>query len=285
MNEQATVVVTGAGGQLGQEIVRLGREAGFRVQAADSKTLDITDYGKVISCCKEHQPDLVINTAAYNAVDDAEKEWKQAFRVNGLGVRNLALAANEIGAVLVHYSTDYVFDGSLQRPYTIADHPHPISRYGESKLLGEQFVRDLADRYFLIRVSWVFGKGNTNFAKKVLEWSNHKTELRVVDDQVSAPTYTVDLARATFDLVNTGRYGLYHITNSGTCSRYEWAAHILRTIGWKGDLLPARSTDFPAPARRPAYSVLDPFGTPETLGYGLPDWKDATTRFLQEVRS
>jgi dTDP-4-dehydrorhamnose reductase len=279
------VVVTGAGGQLGREIARLCRETGYDVRAADSQALDITDYDRVRSYLGDHRPGVVINCAAYNAVDDAEQAWRRAFLVNGTGVRNLALAANGIGAVLVHYSTDYVFDGTLQRPYTIADHPHPVNRYGESKLLGEHAVRDLAGKYFLVRVSWVFGKGNANFAQKVLEWSRNNRTLRIVDDQVSAPTYTADLAKASLDLVRTGRYGLYHITNSGCCSRYEWAAHILDTVGWDGDLLHARSADFPAPARRPAYSVLDPFGTPETLGYGLPDWKDATARYLQEVNA
>jgi len=280
----ARVVVTGAGGQLGREIERLCRETGDDIQAAGSKTLDITDYQQVVSYMSDHRPEVIINCAAYNAVDDAEREWKRAFRVNGLGVRNLALAANTIDAVLVHYSTDYVFDGTQQRPYTIADHPHPVNRYGGSKLLGEQFVRDLAKHYFLVRVSWVFGRGNVNFPKKVLEWSKNQKELRIVDDQVSAPTYTVDLAKASLDLVRTGRYGLYHITNSGCCSRYEWASHILSTVGWNGTLIPARSADFPSPARRPAFSVLDTFGTPETIGYELPDWKDATTRFLREER-
>lgn len=281
----ARIVITGAGGQLGRDIERLGRENGFDVHAADSKTLDITDYDRVLSYLHDHRPDVVINCAAYNAVDDAEKEWRRAFLVNGMGVRNLALAANAIGAVLVHYSTDYVFDGTHQRPYTIADHPHPVNRYGESKLLGEHMVRDLAKRFYLIRVSWVFGRGNINFARKVLEWSRNQKELRIVDDQVSAPTYTVDCAKASLDLIKTGRYGLYHITNSGCCSRHGWAAHILKTIDWDGTLIPVRSADFLTPARRPAYSVLDTFGTPETIGYGLPDWRDATVRYLQEVNA
>lgn len=279
----ATIVITGAGGQLGQDIEKLSRENGFNVHAADSKVLDISNYNHVLSYLRDYQPDVVINCAAYNAVDDAEQEWRRAFLVNGMGVRNLAHAANAIDAVLVHYSTDYIFDGELKRPYTVADHPHPVNRYGESKLLGEQFVRDLAKKYFLIRVSWVFGRGNVNFARKVLEWSRTKTELRIVDDQISAPTYTVDLAKASLDLIKTDRYGIYHITNSGYCSRYEWAAHILKTVDWNGNLIPGRSADFPTPARRPEYSVLDTFGTPETLGYELPDWKDATVRYLQEL--
>lgn len=274
------VVITGAGGQLGQDMVLAGQRKGLVVHAADSCQLDITDYQAVKQYLIQHRCDLLINCAAYNAVDQAEEDWKSAFRVNGLGVRNLVHAVNECGGTLVHYSTDFVFDGEGKRPYTIADTPSPINRYGESKLLGEQYVRDLSDRYYLIRVSWVFGKGNVNFAKKVIEWSKTGKELHIVDDQVSSPTYTKDLADATLDLVDTGVYGLYHITNTGSCSRYEWAAFILAQIGWQGTIHPVSSDEFPAPARRPRFSVLDNFGSPEILGYSLPDWRDATSRFL-----
>jgi dTDP-4-dehydrorhamnose reductase len=232
---------------------------------------------------KKHNPDIIFNCAAYNAVDRAEEEWRKAFSVNGLGVKHLALAANEYGSVLVHYSTDYVFDGNTNRPYTVIDTPHPISRYGESKLFGENIVRDLCHHYFLIRVSWLFGKGNTNFVSKVLDWSREKTEISVVDDQISSPTYTVDLAKATLDLVATHSFGLYHITNAGACPRYDWARYILQKAGWTGRLLNVKSSVFKTPAHRPAYSVLDTSGTHETLGYTLPSWQDATSRYLQEL--
>lgn len=278
------VLVTGARGQLGQDIVALCSSRGLACTAADSKTLDISDKAAVDAFIAQNSPDVIINCAAYNAVDLAEKEWRQAFSVNGLGVKNLALAANTHNSTLVHYSTDYVFDGKAKRPYTILDSPNPISRYGESKLLGENILRDLSNRYFLIRTSWVFGKGNANFARKILEWSRDKTELSVVDDQVASPTYTPDLARATLDLIRTGSFGLYHCTNTGSCSRYEWAEYILQQTGWSGRLIRAKSADFKTPAERPAYSVLNNFGTDETLGYSLPSWKDASTRFLQEIR-
>jgi len=275
------IVITGAGGQLGQDMVRVCTMRNLSVHAADSRQLDITDYRAIKKYLAEHPCDVLFNCAAYTAVDQAEKEWKTAFRVNGLGVRNLVRAVNECGGILVHYSTDFVFDGESNRPYTIVDVPHPLNRYGESKLFGEQYVRDLSERYYLIRVSWVFGKGRTNFVKKVIGWSKTGKELRIVDDQVSSPTYTLDLAKATLDLVDTGMYGLYHITNSGSCSRYDWASYILALLGWQGTLLPVSSDKFPMPARRPRFSVLDNFGSPEVLGYSLPDWKDATTRFLR----
>ena len=277
------VLVTGAQGQLGQNIVSQCARCNIECTATTSKTLDITDQKNVNAMVKTHHPDIIFNCAAYNAVDLAEEELEKAFSVNGLGVKHLALAANEYGSVLVHYSTDYVFDGNNNRPYTVVDTPHPIGRYGESKLFGENIVRDLCHHYFLIRVSWLFGKGNINFVSKVLDWSREKTEIAVVDDQVSSPTYTVDLAKATFDLVATRSFGMYHITNVGACSRYDWARYILEKVGWTGKLLNVNSSAFKTPAQRPAYSVLDNFGTSETLGYSLPSWQDATSRYLREI--
>jgi dTDP-4-dehydrorhamnose reductase len=277
------VLVTGAHGQLGQDIVNQCTIQGIECTATNSKTLDITDRESVDSIVKTHTPDIIVNCAAYNAVDRAEVEWMKAFSVNGLGVKHLALAANKYGTILVHYSTDYVFDGNSNRPYTVADTPHPISRYGESKLFGENIVRDLCDHYFIIRVSWLFGKGNTNFVSKVLDWSREKTEIAVVDDQISSPTYTVDLVKATLGLVSTESFGLYHITNSGACPRYEWARYILSNAGWTGKLVNVKSSAFKTPAQRPAYSVLDNFGTHETIGYTLPSWQDATSRYLREI--
>jgi dTDP-4-dehydrorhamnose reductase len=278
------MLITGANGQLGQDMVKLCNTRNIQYTAADSKILDITNRKNVDEFIRTHAPEVIINCAAYNAVDLAEKEWKRASSVNGLGVKNLVLAANKYGSVLVHYSTDYVFNGKSERPYTIACTPHPISRYGESKLLGEIFLRDLCDRYFLIRTSWVFGKGNSNFAQKILDWSREKTQLSIVDDQISSPTYSVDLAKITLDLVQTNSFGLYHCTNSGTCSRYDWAQYILQQKGWKGILHRAKSENFKTAAQRPAYSALDNFGTEETLGYNLPSWQDATTRYMREIR-
>lgn len=277
------VLITGANGQLGQDITRLCKTKDIPCYAADSKVLDITSKKRVDEMIRTYSPDVIINCAAYNAVDLAEKEWKNAFMVNGFGVKNLALAANEQGSILVHYSTDYVFDGKSDRPYTIIDPVHPVNRYGESKLFGEQVVRDLCNGSYLIRTSWVFGKGKTNFVLKMLEWCQGKTEIPVVDDQISAPTYTVDLAKATLDLISTRSFGLYHITNSGNCSRYDWGRYIVAQTGWNGTLHKVKSDTFRTAAQRPGYSVLDTFGTEETLGYTLPTWQDATLRYLKEI--
>ncbi len=276
------IIVTGANGQLGREITTFYRDNGCEVHPFSSSEFDITKYPVVSSLTRKIKPDLIINCAAYNAVDTAETDWEQAFSVNGLGPRYLARAASENGASIVHYSTDYIFNGKQNRPYTLADNPDPISRYGESKLLGEQMIKRHASEYYLIRTSWVFGSGNTNFVKKVLEWSKERDTITIVDDQVSSPTCTKDLAKATFDLTKSKEFGLFHITNSGSCSRFEWATDILKKTGWKGTILPTKSENFPTPAKRPLYSVLDNFGTKEAIGYHLPSWQDATTSLLQE---
>ena len=198
------LLITGSKGQLAKEIIKESEKREYEYAAFDHKALDITDLKKIREAVKNEKPDFVINCAAYNAVDKAEEDWKTAYLVNGIGPENLAIACEENNCALVHYSTDYVFDGQKHTPYTIADEPHPLSRYGRSKLLGENFVQSLSTRFFLIRVSWVFGVGNeTNFAKKVLNWASKNETLKIVDDQISSPTYAIDLAKATLDLVRT----------------------------------------------------------------------------------
>jgi len=275
-------LLLGAGGQLGTAFRSLLREQGQDCLAFDQE-MDITDFERLRQIFDNAGPDVVINCAAYNNVDRAEAEWRQAFMVNGIAVGGLAQLAREYGCVLVHYSTDYVFDGEKRAPYTIADQPCPLSLYGESKLLGEEQLKLNGERFFLIRTSWVFGQGNENFATKLLQWAKNKTELRVVTDQVSSPTYTRDLAQATLKLLVTGRYGLYHVCNSGSCSRYEWAEFVLKQINWSGKLLPAKSADFDTPAARPQYSVLDSFPYSQLVGEDLPGWQEATAHFLKEI--
>ena len=280
------IILTGANGQLAQDIRAEAEKRGYEVRAFGRQELDITDYNRLKEAISFLRPDVVINCAAYNAVDKAESDWQTAFLVNGIGPRNLACICESLKIPLVHFSTDFVFDGKKGSPYTIADTPSPLNKYGQSKLLGEQEVRHLTPYHYLIRVSWVFGiKGKTevNFIKKLISWANKYQELRIVTDQTSSPSYTPDLAKAVLDLIQTKRYGLYHLCNSGYCSRYEWAKFVLEKIGWQGNLLPAKSDDFPSPARRPVFSALDPFPLKEILGYLLPSWQEATERFLKET--
>ncbi|ABR30931.1 dTDP-4-dehydrorhamnose reductase [Thermosipho melanesiensis] len=281
------ILITGAYGQLGQDFQKLFDKEGIEYIATDNKEgykkLDITNLDKVIEFAKKIKPDVIINCAAYNAVDKAEEEWKVAYNINGLSVRNLAIAASLNNSFLVHYSTDYVFDGRKGMPYTIYDTPNPLSKYGESKYLGEKLLSQFYDNYALIRTSWVFGKGNINFAKKVIEWSKKYEKISLVIDEISAPTYTVDLAKATWEIIKYRVRGLYHISNERECSRYEYGRYILERIGYKGKIEKAYQKDFNLPAKRPKYSKLDNFGLCETVGFKMPDWKEAVDRFLKEI--
>ncbi|APT76063.1 dTDP-4-dehydrorhamnose reductase [Marinitoga sp. 1137] len=278
------ILITGANGQLGQEFQKLFEKENIEYMPTDHNELDITNLKKIREYVKNKKGIThIINCAAYNLVDKAEEDWKTAYNVNGLAVRNLSIVANEINAEIIHYSTDYVFDGKKTKPYTIYDTPNPLNKYGESKVLGERFIQDIANKYYLIRVSWVFGIGNNNFAKKVIQWSRQSEILKIADDEISAPTYAVDLAYATYKLIKEKAYGLYHITN-GKASRYEWAEYILKQINWNGKLERASKNDFNLPAKRPGYSVLDNYGLKETINHEMPEWQNATDRFLKELK-
>lgn len=275
------ILITGAKGQLGQAFQKKFERLNIQYIAKGSKELDITKIDQLRNLVQNEKGIThIINCAAYNYVDKAEEEWEKAYQVNGLGVRNLSIISNEIKAELIHYSTDYVFSGK-KGEYTIYDTPDPINRYGESKALGEREVTQ-AQRYYLIRTSWVFGVVKDNFAKKVINWSQNNKELKITTDEKSSPTYTEDLVEATLELIKQKVYGIYHITNT-PCTRYEWAEYILKKIGWEGTLKQAKRSDFNLPAKRPESSVLNNFGYTEVTGKKMPDWKDATDRFLKEM--
>lgn len=279
--EKVKILLTGAGGQLGQAFQELFEKEGINYCAKKHQDLDITNLRLLREVIRGKGFTHIVNCAAFNDVDRAETEWKKAYLVNGIGVRNLAIVAQEENIELMHFSTDYVFDGRKGAPYTIFDPPSPLNRYGESKLLGEKLLSSLASKWYLIRTSWVFGKGERNFLYKVLTWSKKQDRLRIVSDETSAPTYAKDLARASYLLIREGAWGIYHITNTPT-SRYQWAKYFLEKIGWEGRVEPARQEEFSLPALRPKFSVLDNFGLRETTAFQMPTWEDATERFIKE---
>ncbi len=268
---------------MGSALVALLEKQGRPFRAPDREKLDVTDLAVVREAIEGLKPFLVINCAAYNHVDRAEREPHEAIAVNALGVRNLALVCEDLGIPLMHISTDYVFDGGSKVPYTIAHQPRPLNAYGRSKLLGEHFLTSMCRRYYLVRVSWVFGEGERNFLHKVFQWAEDRGTLRIVDDQVSAPSYAPHIAQVLLQLCETGAYGLYHLHNSGECSRYEWASYALRRAGWQGRIEPVSSDHFPTPAERPAYSVLDLYPLDEMIDYCLPTWQEATDQWLKEA--
>ncbi len=298
------VVVTGASGQLGMDLCKaLKNEEVVPLAHAD---IEIADLDSVRTACTRHKPDVIINTAAYVRVDDCETFPDKAFRINALGARNVAVVAQELGARLVHISTDYVFSGDRQgfKPnnpviaspvaprsnligpgYTEFDTPVPVSTYGRSKLAGEEFVRHLCTRHFIIRSSGLFGiagssgKGG-NFVETMLRLGKERDEVRVVDDQIFSPTYTPDLANKVSQLIGTGCYGIFHITNSGACSWYEFTAEIIRLSGLRARVVPITSDQYPQKAKRPPYSVLDNYHL-KLLGMAeMRSWQEGLREYL-----
>ncbi len=281
------MMVIGAGGQLGGNLRRL-------LPAKDCVALthadiEITDPKSVSQVFERHQPDVVINTAAFHRVDDCESHEERAFQTNAVAVRGLAQACRASGAVFVHFSTDYVFDGVQTEPYLETDRPGPLSVYAASKLAGEYLVAATHPKHFVIRTCGLFGLGGSrskgaggNFVETMLRAAAQGKSLRVVSDQVVTPTPTADLARKVLELVQTDAYGLYHITAQGSCSWYEFARTIFEFVGVQADLNPVTAEAFGAPARRPRYSVLRNRHL-ELLGLDdLPPWEDGLQRYLAE---
>jgi len=255
------ILVTGAQGQLGTDMVLcLERQPEqYQVFGYGRSELDITDVSQVAKIFEQVKPDVVLHTAAYTQVDQAETDRDRAYAVNALGTRNLVLEAEKVGAKFVYLSTDYVFDGQHRQgvPYKESDRTNPQSVYGQSKRAGEEYVLSLSSQYFIVRTSWVYGKYGANFVKTMLKLGSEGKPLKVVDDQFGSPTYTVDLACFLKQLIGTEKYGIYHATNSGSCSWYEFAKEVFAAAGMKVELTPCTTADFPRPAPRPAYSVLE----------------------------
>jgi dTDP-4-dehydrorhamnose reductase len=214
-------------------------------------------------------------------VDGAESEEQQALMVNGHAVRNLCLACEDSGIPLAHFSTDYVFDGTGDRPYTVDDSPNPATAYGRTKLTGEQHVSKLMSKSYLIRTAWLFGHHGRNFVETMLDLGRSRKQISVVSDQKGCPTWTRDLAEASAALVETGRYGLYHITNSEPTTWFEFAKEIFRLSEMDVEVLPTTTDEFPRPARRPANSVLDPSPLPAVLGREMRSWREALEEYLR----
>jgi len=285
MTDTMKILVTGANGQLGRELVLLPAPRDMEIVGFGREELDITDLAQCRSMIQLHKPEAIIHCAAYTKVDQAESQPDEAYRVNAYGTRNAALAAEEIGAKFVYISTDYVFDGRADKPYREYDRTDPQTVYGRSKLAGEQLVQSLTSRYFIVRTSWVYGKHGANFVKTMLKLAEERKMLRVVDDQIGSPTYTLDLARFLLELVKTDYYGIYHASNSGICSWYEFAKAIFEERRLNVHVEPCTTEEFPRPAQRPAWSVLD-HGAIRAHGFEpLRPWREALRDYLNEAHA
>ncbi|MBD2871534.1 dTDP-4-dehydrorhamnose reductase [Paenibacillus arenilitoris] len=276
------IFITGARGQLGRDLVDWF-DKDHEVIGAGRAELDVTNLSEVQQVIRAVRPEAVIHAAAYTSVDRAESEPDEAYRVNVFGSRNMAWAAREVGAKLCYISTDYVFDGTSSKPYREYDQTNPIGIYGKSKRAGEEVSQLLVPHTFIVRTSWVYGRHGNNFVKTMLKLAKEKGYMKVVSDQVGSPTYTIDLCRFVEKLLETEKYGIYHASNSGHCSWFEFAKAIMEEAGSNAVVESCTTEQFPRPAPRPTFSVMDHMAIRLNGFDDLPTWRDALKRFLLEL--
>jgi dTDP-4-dehydrorhamnose reductase len=282
------VFLIGADGQLGTDINEYFTGRGLDVHGLIGlEEIDVCDYNSTFRLIRDSAPDLVINTAAFHNVDLCEDRVAEAFRVNVGGTKNTASICRKLDVPLIHFSTDYVFDGSKGVPYTEDDCPRPLSIYAISKLGGETVIQYMLEKYYLVRLSGLYGhagctgKGNINFVETMLKRAGEKRQIKVVDDQVLTPTSTRDAAVKLYELIQTEKYGLYHMTNTGSCSWYEFACEIFRLSGLIADIIPISSEELGAKAIRPAYSVLDNVNLKKAGLSDMRNWKKALQEYIE----
>jgi len=277
------ILVTGAGGQLGYDVCKVLAARGVEHRGVDVQDFDITDANATRKYITSYRPDAVIHCSAWTAVDRAEEEPEKCRAVNADGPRNIAAVCRELGAKLLYISTDYVFPGTGERFYEPDDPTGPLGVYGRTKLEGELAVRELLDRYFIVRISWAFGRNGNNFVKTMLHLAETKTELNVVCDQIGSPTYTADLAALLCGMIMTEKYGVYHATNEGVCSWAEFAREIFHLAGKDVRVNDVSTSEYPAKAARPLNSRMSKDKL-ERMGFSrLPSWQDALARYLKEI--
>lgn len=276
------VLVTGATGQLGYDILKELKKRSIDAVGIGSKDCDITVQKAVFQTIGDIMPTVIIHCAGYTAVDKAEDEADKCNLINAEGTRNLALACNKYDITLLYVSTDYVFGGDGIEPWKAEAERKPVSRYGKSKYQGELVVEELLDKYFIVRVSWIYGINGKNFVKSMLRLAETQNKIKVVSDQIGSPTYTVDAAKTLVELVQTNKYGEYNVSNEGFCSWYEFAQEIFKQIHKTIDIIPITSEEYGAKAKRPFNSRMDKSKLVENGFELLPEWKNALKRFLEE---
>ena len=278
------VLVTGVKGQLGYDVVRELQKRGHETVGVDIDEMDITDAAAVERVMTEVQPDAVIHCSAYTAVDRAEEDTEICRRVNVDGTENIAKICKKLDCKMLYLSTDYIFSGDGERPWEPDDEASPLNAYGQSKYDGELALKKYVEKYFIVRISWVFGINGNNFIKTMLRLGRENGAVKVVDDQIGSPTYTYDLARLLVDMIESNRYGAYHATNEGICSWYEFAKEIFRAAGMDNvSVTPVKSGEFPVKAKRPKNSRMSKEKL-VTNGFSLlPAWQDAVARYIKEL--
>ncbi|WP_457640400.1 dTDP-4-dehydrorhamnose reductase [Persephonella sp.] len=276
-------LILGKNGQLGQAFQKALKKENKDFLALSHQECDISDLNKVLEIFNSYKPDIVLNCAAYNLVDKAEEEYWNSYKTNALGVRNLAYASSLYNAYFVTYSTDYVFDGEKENGlYTEEDIPNPINEYGKGKLTGEKWVmEENLKKSLILRTSWVYGEGKQNFIYKLMQWAENSKYLKIAYDEVSVPTSTRTIVDVSLKAVEQGLTGLYHLTNSGYASRYEWAKKILELKGIKKFIYPVSKDIFNLPAKRPKFSAMDNGIISKKLNLEIPFWDKEVELFFK----
>lgn len=277
------VFVTGVKGQLGHDVVNELTKRGIESIGVDIEEMDITDAEIVKQVITQSAPDAVVHCAAYTAVDAAEENEAVCRKVNADGTRNIAEVCRSLDIKMLYLSTDYVFDGKGERPWEPEDERHPLNVYGQTKYEGELAIQENLEKYFIVRIAWVFGVNGSNFIKTMLKLSQTHKRITVVNDQYGSPTYTYDLARLLVDMILTDKYGIYHATNEGVCSWYEFACEIFKKADIPMEVVSVTTEEYGAKAKRPANSRMNRDKLTQNGFDKLPPWQDALERYLKEI--
>lgn len=275
------VLVTGASGQLGYDVIKQLKKLNIECLGTDRNTLDITNKEQVRSVILNYRPNVVVHCAAYTAVDKAEDDRDICYNINVVGTKYIASVCKEIDAKMVYISTDYVFDGEGDTPFNVDDKPNPINYYGQTKYQGELEVQKILEAYFIVRISWVFGVNGNNFVKTMLKLGKERDEISVVADQIGSPTYTHDLAELLVEMIQTDKYGIYHATNEGFCSWYEFACEIFKQAGIDIKVIPIKTEEYPTRAKRPKNSRLSKCSIEQEFNK-LQNYEEAIGKFVLE---
>jgi dTDP-4-dehydrorhamnose reductase len=275
------VLITGSTGQLGRAVTEVFFKEDIEVYPIPHSRLDISNREEVKEILTAYLPDVVINCAAFTNVDGCEKEPNNAYRVNAIGPKNLAINSEKLNIFLIHISTDYVFDGAKNSPYIEFDTPNPINTYGKTKLEGEKFIISFSKHYAIVRTSWLYGDGS-NFVTKIIERAKDTSEIKVVADQFGSPSYTYDVAKAILSIVKNEAYGIYHAANIGIVSRYDEARFIIENLSFNVDVIPIKQEEYKLPAVRPRYTPLENYLLELEGIYNMRDWKEAMEEFLKK---
>lgn len=279
----ARYLVIGSRGQLGSEFARFFEKKGVSYRAVDLPDIDISDLVQVEDLVEATKPEAIINCAAYTNVDKAESDVHRCYEVNARGPKHLAIAAAKAGALLVHFSTDYVYDGfKFGSLYDEKDAAFPINVYGKSKLKGEANIKKITNDYLIFRLSWVFGRGSSNFINRFVKWAKLSENLKIAFDEVSVPTWTKTIVEASVKAIESGCVGLACLTSEGYATRYEWSKLIAKILGYKGLLYPVSKKVFDTPAQRPYFTAMSNAKIKRLIGVELPSWEEATEEFIKK---